>query len=287
LIICLFYHTRAFLYPGLEPFKKTPKDVHKDKLDDKEIANSDEKEMDWNGLIDTADNKDMVKEWYEGLFASDLDEEEIETNLAYILEIPENITFTITGFSEKDAKLIRKITSEKMKKIHHHERTKLSLRRRQLKEMERIMPNPNVESLKTKLNENNEEAVDWDALKADDIEKVKEVYKDLLDSSGDGRITKKKLDVIIKSSVKMLMQAGPFSRHDAELIQNIAYDIMKKIRKYEVFHLQQMEKIRMREQEHLKEIKMMISEKERLKEENAGITDEENLNHEQEFNDYF
>ena len=35
----------------------------------------------------------------------------------------------------------------------------------------------------------------------DDIEKVKEVYKDLLDSSGDGRITKKKLDVIIKSKL--------------------------------------------------------------------------------------
>ena len=62
---------------------------------------------------------------------------------------------------------------------------------------------------------------------------------------------------------------------------------MKKIRKYEVFHLQQMEKIRMREQEHLKEIKMMISEKERLKNETAGIREDENLNHEQEFNDYF
>ena len=50
LIICLFYHTRAFLYPGLEPFKKNPKDVYKDKLDDKVMANSDEKEMDWNGV---------------------------------------------------------------------------------------------------------------------------------------------------------------------------------------------------------------------------------------------
>lgn len=289
LIICLFCHTRAFLYPGLETFKTNPKDVYKDKLDDqqKDKANSDEVEMDWNALIETADNKDMVKEWYEGLFASDLDEEEIEENLAHILEIPENITFTITGFSEKDAKLIRKITSEKMKKIHHHEKTELSRKKHLLKKMENHIPNPNVESLKTRLNENNEEAVDWDALKADDITKVKEVYKGLLDTSGDERITKKKLDIIIRSSVKMLMQLGAFSRHDAELIQNIAYDIMKKIRRYEVFHLQQMEKIRMREQEHLKEVKKMISEKERLKKENAGTREEENLNHEQEFNDSF
>ena len=50
MIICLFYHSRAFLYPGLEPFKKNPKDVYKNKLDDKEMANSDEKEMDWNGV---------------------------------------------------------------------------------------------------------------------------------------------------------------------------------------------------------------------------------------------
>ena len=52
LIICLFCHTRAFLYPGLEPFKTNPKDVYKDKLDDqqKDKANFDEVEMDWNAV---------------------------------------------------------------------------------------------------------------------------------------------------------------------------------------------------------------------------------------------
>ena len=52
-------------------------------------------------MIDTADNKDMVKEWYEGLFASDLDEEEIETNLAYILE---SMTQTV-----KDACMVKPV----------------------------------------------------------------------------------------------------------------------------------------------------------------------------------